>query len=507
MTGLLIVEDEHLIREELKAMLKDNFGSKLVFLGEAANGEQGLEMLAALKPDLVITDLRMPRMGGIQMIKQAQSRGLCPRFIIISGYAEFDYAQSAISLGARAYLLKILKEDEVVSVVGRQLEEIEAEKEAARLHSRDEARQAASALQDTILLGEEHGESLVSYMREPWVQLAVLQDYGEARIRLPRLRERLGHYGLCVQNAMRGNELWILLAGSSELVCRERIDFLLQETKGESGIVLGAGPPRRNGRLLRAAYYEALDALTGRFLEPQVFYTVSGAGASLEEGSLGQLQLAAAMLNELSAQFSTRLLETLAEMLVQSFTERVRAVRRHREAQLQLSRISAVLLQASQNQSLSESSTATCLEMMSGEILHKIADAEHLSAVLGEYIQSLMAAGPDSGDVQTIVMKIKRLMEDNYHKNFQLETFSEMFHLDIKHLSKQFKRYAGQSFVEYLTRVRMERAKMLLTDTDFSVQKIAFFVGYNDYPYFHRVFKTNFGLTPAEFRNTKTEPE
>ena len=108
MTGLktlIVVEDEFRIRDGLSRLIQRlNMGVKVI--GEAENGLEGLKMIQDLQPDIVITDIRMPKIEGLEMIRKAREMNIGCTFIILSGYAEFRYAQTAISYGVTDYLLK-----------------------------------------------------------------------------------------------------------------------------------------------------------------------------------------------------------------------------------------------------------------------------------------------------------------------------------------------------------------------------------------------------------------
>ena len=105
MKKIIIVEDEFRIRNGLSTLInKLDMGCKVI--GEAENGFEGLKMISDMEPEVVITDIKMPKMDGLSMIRQAKEMGASCDFIILSGYAEFEYAQQGIQLGVMDYLLK-----------------------------------------------------------------------------------------------------------------------------------------------------------------------------------------------------------------------------------------------------------------------------------------------------------------------------------------------------------------------------------------------------------------
>lgn len=102
---ILIVEDEFNAREGLGNLL-GKLSENYVVCGKASDGEQGLILAKALKPDLVFADIEMPKLNGLEMIEKIKEDGQDPYFIILSGYSEFKYAQKGITLGVEEYLLK-----------------------------------------------------------------------------------------------------------------------------------------------------------------------------------------------------------------------------------------------------------------------------------------------------------------------------------------------------------------------------------------------------------------
>ncbi|MCR1898322.1 response regulator [Irregularibacter muris] len=131
MIKVVVVEDEQLIRKGITLTTPwECFGCEVI--GEGANGLQGKEMIERLKPDLVITDVRMPKMDGIQMLKELKDK-VEVEYIIISGYDDFQYAQQAIRLGVRDYLLKPVEDKEFFDTLQRVVEYIQYKKQQRKL--------------------------------------------------------------------------------------------------------------------------------------------------------------------------------------------------------------------------------------------------------------------------------------------------------------------------------------------------------------------------------------
>ena len=118
MIKLVVVEDEALVRQGL-VLAVDWAALDCVVVGEAANGEEGLEVILRAQPDFVLTDVRMPRLDGIGMIRQLRAEGCRAEFIILTAYSDFEYAHSAVRLGVADFLLKPFADRELNAAVGR----------------------------------------------------------------------------------------------------------------------------------------------------------------------------------------------------------------------------------------------------------------------------------------------------------------------------------------------------------------------------------------------------
>lgn len=147
MIRVLLVEDEELIREGLKLTTPwKEWGMEVV--GEAGDGEEGVEKILELKPDIVITDVKMPRMGGLEMIEKLRDRVSC-EYIILSGYDEFAFVKQALHLEVHEYLLKPVDDEEFREALGHAAKKAEKR----RIPKEDETAQALEArnVQDKYL--------------------------------------------------------------------------------------------------------------------------------------------------------------------------------------------------------------------------------------------------------------------------------------------------------------------------------------------------------------------
>lgn len=132
MHSVLIIDDEFMIREGLRLTI-DWESLNCTIAGEAEDGEEGLRLIKELHPDIIITDIRMPGLSGLEMIDEAKKSKHNSKVIILTGYRDFEYAQQAIRLGAYRFLLKPSKEEEILSALTDAIEELEIKKSDERL--------------------------------------------------------------------------------------------------------------------------------------------------------------------------------------------------------------------------------------------------------------------------------------------------------------------------------------------------------------------------------------
>lgn len=151
MYKVVVVEDETITRRGI--VLTVNWASlNCVLAGEAANGEEGAALISRLSPDLVVTDVKMPRMDGVEMIEQLRKEGCRARFIILTAHSDFKYAQSALRMGVSDYLLKPLKDGDLEDAIAK----ITAREQYNTLNNPVPSQPDAAILQFSL---ERHGKS------------------------------------------------------------------------------------------------------------------------------------------------------------------------------------------------------------------------------------------------------------------------------------------------------------------------------------------------------------
>lgn len=172
---MLIVEDESIIRKGLMFTV-DWTAMKCIVVGDAADGEEGLMLAESLRPDLVLTDIRMPKLDGLEMLKEARQKQMDFEVIILSGYSDFTYAQQAITMGAFGYILKPVDEKILREMIENVSQRINEKKEF--IHYRLMQRDADSqhAMNSIAWSTDRHVAKVLAYIEAHYTEKISLEQ-------------------------------------------------------------------------------------------------------------------------------------------------------------------------------------------------------------------------------------------------------------------------------------------------------------------------------------------
>lgn len=519
---VLLVDDEPIILRSLKAVIPwDEL--ELAVAGEARNGEAALRLIEEQRPQIVISDIRMPAIDGITLMKEVMSRTPKPLFIFISGYGEFEYAREALRQGAFDYLLKPIDHDELTAMLARACEKLDKQRrDDVLLHSV----QMLSMLARERMFTEytqgnsrpmQHLEWLESSELDGDYFMAVLQldhfgalsvDWSDGERRLWQFAVRniaeewLDRRGGLAVFPYHGGE-WVLLfpgalAESRRELGEELIEAMKRYAKLSASVALS-----RTGRginSLNALYRQTAEVLSRRYYAGQ-------AGVFLEE------ERAAADTPQTSLRYPREIERALADSLRMLDEEEMRARFGELEAYLEsrslpredaqriITELTVVLFR--QVEDMRPAGTVS-----PGALLERLQSLETLAetiSALGDTFGGLIAESRrgTKEDGQRQIEKARRYIESNYHKDLGIEEVAELAELSVSHFCTLFKQLTGYTFLEYVTHCRMEKAKYILLGSDVKVYRVAPLVGYQDPRYFTQVFKKATGMTPSEFRESR----
>ena len=501
MYKLLIVEDESWIRMGLENAFdwETHFGIQL--LPSASNGEEALMRMAECLPDMVLTDIRMPQMNGLELIRTIRARYPRVMVMIISGFAEFKYAQEAIRYGALCYVLKPIEEDVLAREIMRGLEEIrerERREEAQRLgqilrkervaHSWLTGRLNAAQAETLRPSGcDPQGGCFVRvalmrilWKREPEEDAALrCQLYDSLRA---YVRDMLGDM-LIVPLDMGGETALVLddSFGNTLERCLEALNISGRSELGFS-VALGVSGRGELGPDGSALYQEAVRRLNE---------------ARLSEGPhpVPQNREAAEALGVFSQRMRSRDVAAAVEAIKAYYRAQALCPRpRAEDDGVAIAFLMSAYRALDQKDSLKNAHTVPSV----AERICLAADTRQMEDCL---ISAIMAWFPGGPVCRAMVAAALEYVEAHlFEENLSLCVVASKLHTNFAYLSHAFKEDLGENILEHIMRRRIEEACLLLKSPGMSVSGAAEKVGYPNVQYFNRIFKKVCGTTPGQYR-------
>ncbi|MBQ3487013.1 MAG: response regulator [Clostridia bacterium] len=412
--------------------------------------QAALEAILATRPEVVLTDVRMPGMTGLELIERCREAGCTSLFVIVSAYAEFEYAKKAMEIGAVSYILKPLEEGPI-----REL----AQKLSRQLRGRLE-----SELQYSV-------RSLVLRVLTTGAVTGLDEALEKSGLFEPPCRIAFMAHGPDSGSCFRI---------SSDLVMAVFPGDRVPPLREPAGI---SGPCTQ----VSGAVWEALVACY-----TQRFYAGEGV---LEYSSCKE--------------DPTGLVEAVIQGVDRGDMLRVRSSLKQLESFLQDRRCmlhEVTFIYNALLQRLMQYLPRTDLQ----EDLHRFSSCFQLYGVMrtaDALFQSIRVLTDDclqrtseDAEPEDAAERAVRYIDRHYHETMTLEQVSEKFNISLSHLCRQFKRITGTPFTEYVTRKRIDRACILLRETQQPIAQIGEQVGYPDYFYFNKVFKKVRGISPSVYR-------
>jgi len=526
--NVLIVDDEAPIRSGIKMKVDwESLGMQVV--AEAGHGAEALEIIGQGRIDIVLTDITMPIMDGLSLIQRTKEINDAVRFVIISGYGEFEYARTAMKYGISEYLLKPLKETEVKASLLAVREEILASESAWRKDR--ERREKLKRKEESLIhwLSEKGAGGVPADVEREWKH-----ELGKGRFLVGTLKieagDKSGDDPERIRNLMLNHELetacqqFLAEWGSGSVVksLRHEHEFVLllhpESTQGKDKIArsftpfleglektlgirvtVGLGGVYERASAIKTSYREALYAVKERLL--------LGTGIAIDYGRIpakGDKPNFGAETKWLTRFLKEKKWDKAKEHIEYLFKNAVRnkLVSNHVHAHELFFEIYFMIKQFAQEEAClhpeaeTDRSVADLAELVSG-----FGGTDQMVDWLYQYMenacQHLMGGSDATG--REIVYRVKAHIQEFCGAELTLNTIAEKYHINPIYFSRIFKAYVGESFNGFMTRIRMEEAKRLLETTSLRQQEISEIVGYEDPKYFSKVFKKFFGISPSQY--------
>ncbi|SFE78074.1 two-component system, response regulator YesN [Paenibacillus catalpae] len=518
MLSIMIIDDEDLIRRGLEKIIS-KLNEEYVVVGSFSNGFEASQELDRLAPDVVITDIKMPYMDGLQFIEELRRRLPDTRCLILSGYNDFDYARTAMQYGVKDYLIKPVDKEELVANLAQIHEEIKAAKqEKVKEQLLSKKAQMSDLLlreqQLRRLLGGDKDAPIAVESESLSMPLLFEQYYAVLAVRASNqgMKEQLLEWGRTKAStglesvAMESQIIALLvpspkeeetgrLAHKTALCLMNDLQFA---AKGK--FVIGIGGTFKGSDAAAAAYQEALALSYAGIYKREAFAIVTG-----KEGPNTPADPAfftALMEGEFSRALERLDADGIGTAVQHMFVE----IERVRPSYADLVQFMANLLYTAVQKVDGLLDELVKLTPPGVGVYQSVADFFNLTEMKERILHllelSLYRLASVRKEGNRVIETVKQLIQQDYDKELELTELSEKVFLNPSYLSTLFKQEMGQTITQYVLQLRMMKAKELLKKRlDLKVYEVGEQVGYPDSIYFNKVFKKMVGVTPKEYRN------
>lgn len=530
MYKVFIVDDEAVVRDGLRRTIdwQEN-GFELV--GDFANGREVLEAMEHTVPDVIISDISMPFMDGLELAANVTQKYPYVKIIILTGFDEFEYAQQAIRLKVSDFILKPITAHEMRELLRKVKLEMD---ETARQHE-DLSRLYSQLKQSLPLLRERFLERLVVNGLRPaeveerfhyfglspllplqLVMVADIDDFGTRRLKTDAendteilryaaynvLEEIAGREGLLLFRT-REERIALIVSGPPEEETElyehayrvaEEARFYIEKFL-KFTVSIGVGQAVGTAEELPVSYKSALSALDYRFLlgKNRVLSILDFEGRpSYDNHPRGDWD------RQLASAVKTGSLQEVQQLIRRFVADLKESMAPLDACILHIQKVILSLINTTQELGLDNARTIRLSDVDPFKTLDEI------GVWLEDAVSSVMEAIADNRNHHTLaqVRKAVDYIETHYaEEKMSLQDICRHCLMSTSYFSLVFKQHTGETFVEYLTRVRMNKAKEMLQHTTMKFYEIAGKVGYGDPNYFSILFKKHVGMTPREYRD------
>lgn len=536
MLKILIVDDEPDICELINRLIDwENLG--LMSLGMAQNGMDAMEIILRQDPDIVVTDVQMPGMTGLEMIEKACQQKLNTRFIVISGYREFEYAQKAMHFGVEDYLLKPISKQDLNLVLQRLIQQLghELNQKSAEESIRAELQQKNSILRENELrrlLSESthtiqenlfhfHGGLFlavcvhVSFRKKEEIEFVTIQNV--LKNIAMRLRERMKDEVYDSEYTITDCNVYFLMNFSGEQHCsykerREILQELLDECSVQYQnlcITIAMGTPCYDldeiGEALQSAEEGDLLRLyagSRKVVEQRKLRTMLPDRPECTV-SVEQRQKLFHMMTLFQEDEATRFVRTIYTQFqeaesyaISNLFQVTRSLIMSIRYEMAASGLRGETIAAENDVPLVPAEDTIHRRLANCDTIEELCEfvCEYVSAEIAycRYQQEQKIAEP--------IRLAQEYIKENCARQLSLDEVAAQAFVSPGYLSALFKEQTGQNFTDYITEIRIEKAKLLLRSRQNTVNDVAEQVGYGDAKYFSRVFRKVVGVNPADYR-------
>ena len=531
--NILIVDDEQLIRQGLRARI-EYLGIDVDEIFEAENGLMALRLQEEHPIDVVITDIRMPDMDGLELIQEMQKKNNQIKFVVLSGYAEFSYAETAIRRGVKAYLLKPVSNDDLKAAFDKAYKEMEQTASVRQevqmkkrmdrekqVYQQEKALNALFSSQEAGAVTREQLCKLCGYDEKMWaggaesvLYLAILHinkesfehqrfrpvDHELVRFMIRNIFEEIQApcEKLLVNSLSDTRQMYGIFIGDDKKKLRMEVERIYLRMRSvlekKMGIYLTIGVSRCRSQLEGKETSEARQALKQR-----IIYGKANIYFYEDIRILGEQEFPVSQLHLLEQYIEHNEIFKVKNLVQEIFSEEL--VKKYGSAYLRIMwiRILNLLLHHYERRGRNAAEIEKMLQNYN--LLDRIQSLQEIRQKIIEMVMECVSTESvaDANARSKIQMAIGYIQE-HFAENLTVNVLAEHYGMSPNYFSSMFKKEMSRSAVNYITELRINQARELLYHSELSVVDISKKVGYEDSQYFFRVFKKYLGMTPLQYR-------
>lgn len=510
----MLVDDEAIEREGIRLMLERN-RLNLEIVAEAQNGEKAIELAEMHKPDIIFMDIKMPVIDGLQATKEILSQLPDTKCIMVSAYDTFQYAQDAMRFGVKEYLLKPGKVTEVIEAFDRMAKEVQTKKaqvkENETIRGKLEQSNALMEMELIVSLMMDHVHEFSNW--DQWFDMNNMKgfvavfsfsseylnpDYHTKGEWYRLLKQSLEEQPLkCFIGPLTSFQVPVFVKTDeneskelSENFAKTVIHSSISRLDG-CELIAGIGTQVANIQNFRISYEEATYALALVQNHSDANFLVYSSKLEERRKEFIPYELEKNVLEAVQKgdqQDGMKAFEQYFQWIQQYANYNVSKVQKATED------FFIILTRSTQELGLDQDFSIPLLQYETNMQIKEAAKIHILTII--KQINDWRANG-----VKGLLVQAKEYVTHHFQKTLTLEEVATQVNLSSYYLSKLFKEYFDKTFVEYLTELRIQKAKTYLLNGATPLKEIAINIGYKDPNYFSRVFKKETGLSPSEYRH------
>ncbi len=532
MYKIMLADDEGIVIDSVKFIIEKEFGEECI-IEFAKTGRSVIELAESFRPDIAIMDIQMPGINGIDSMKEIRKTNQNVIFIVMSAYDKFDYAKEAIKLGVLEYITKPMERTKLLSALksAMKLVDKEREKRSNDLLIREKLETVIPVLESgliyEILLQEHFEEDIDNYktmlgIKENYAYMMTLV-YGDTQegnhmtnamgssVKMQQyyqgVRAELKENFQCIVGSVMANKIVVLVPYDKPVMeYKERAELvekardMVYTMRKRFSISFRIGISRvKEMQKMKDAYSESTNSLI----------LTKGTVAHADDLPIGcdyeenyPINLEKQLFEEVEDGNVSKAIDT-ARSFFDWMTET------HPDSIMDI-RLKVLEFALRAESVAYEKGGATYHFNSRSDYLTTIMNTDDYETMKNWFVAKIEMAAQNSSSKHdecsnNIVDIAKEYIKANYSKALNLDDVSYYVNISPYYFSKIFKDGTGENFIEYLTNIRIEKAKELLNSTDYSMKEICVMVGYSDPNYFSRSFKKNVGVTPTEYKESRGE--